>query len=212
MSRPDVRTGLADPLIDSLAYRSLMSVQLAQDYYHDSTIFERLISSELTRPVTVEQAGGIATIHIPEVFKPASDRIIVRSYSLQILALLESGNVDYSFEYESVARQHGLRFLALPAEINLSAPEYAAQYQQVRVTMDFQRFASVVPEFTGGPITYAITIPENAPHLQEAIDYITFLLGPEGQRRLTTNYQPALSPAVADHPERVPNALASILR
>jgi len=36
-------------------------------------------------------------------------------------ALLESGDIDYAFEYLSVARQHRLEFLSLPSEIDLGS-------------------------------------------------------------------------------------------
>lgn len=212
MSRPDVRIGLADPVIDSLGYRALMSVQLAKSYYQNDAIFEKLIAGDFTSVVDVTSTGGIATIHVPEFLKPAQNRIFLRSYSIQILALLESGDVDYAFEYESVAKQHGLKFLSLPPAIDLSSPDYAETYKQVRVRMDFQRFASVMPEFEGAPIIYAITIPGNAPHQQEAVAFLEFLLGSDGQRILTENYQPPLTPARADDLTRVPAALRPLLR
>ena len=51
----------------------------------------------------------------------------------------------------------------------------------MQVDLDFQRFATVKPEFRGERIAYGITIPSNAPHPEEAALFIAFLLGPEGQ-------------------------------
>jgi molybdate/tungstate transport system substrate-binding protein len=212
MSRPEVKIGLADPLIDSLAYRALMCVQLAQDYYQDSTLFDRFFSGSFKLPLKVEKGDDVTIIHIPEALKPADERIVMRSYNLQVLALLESGNVDYAFEYESVARQHGLKFLKLPPEINLGSPGFVQSYRKVSVKMDFQRFASVMPEFLGDQIVYAATIPTSAPHPFEAVTYLSFVLGSEGRQILQNNYQPPLIPAEADNPERVPNNLVSLIK
>jgi molybdate/tungstate transport system substrate-binding protein len=212
MSRPEVNIGLSDPLIDSLAYRALMAVQLAQDYYADSGIFERFFANAFKLPLRVEANGEARIIHIPQALQPAVERIVMRSYNLQILALLQTGNADYAFEYESVARQHGLRFIKLPPAINLGAPEFVQSYRKVSVKMDFQRFATVMPEFRGDLIIYAATIPTNAPHPDQAVAYLGFVLSNEGQAILKNNYQPPLIPPEADHPERVPNKLSPWLK
>jgi molybdate/tungstate transport system substrate-binding protein len=46
----------------------------------------------------------------------------------------------------------------------------------VQVTLGFQRFRSVGSERIGQPIVYAITVPENAPHPDEARMFLDFLL------------------------------------
>jgi molybdate/tungstate transport system substrate-binding protein len=211
MSRPEVRTGLADPLIDSLAYRALMMVQLAEGYYGDNSLFSAFFQSSFKLPLQVEKSGDTYIIHIPEYLKPESEHVVMRSYNLQILSLLESGNVDYAFEYESVARQHGLKFLKLPEEINLGSPDFRDSYRRVSVKMDFQRFNSVLPEFRGDVITYAATVPTNAPHPVEAVSYLSFVLSVKGQEILKNNFQPPLNPE-ADRPERIPNQLTDYVK
>jgi molybdate/tungstate transport system substrate-binding protein len=212
MSRPDVRIGLADPGIDSLGYRALMAIQLSEDYYQDDTIFEKLIINNFNAGFDVLEDNGITTLTVPQLVKPNQKRVFLRSYSIQLLALLESGEVDYAFEYESVARQRGLKFLELPAAIDLSSPDYNDRYKKVRVELGFQRFASVMPEFDGAPIIYGITIPGNAPHQKEAITFLKFLLGTDGQRIFAENYQPPLLPPQADDINKVPAELRSLLR
>ena len=53
-----------------------------------------------------------------------SSNILLRGGSVALLALLESGDVDYAFEYASVARQHGLSYVELPPPLNLSDPSF----------------------------------------------------------------------------------------
>jgi molybdate/tungstate transport system substrate-binding protein len=212
MSRPEVKIGLADPRIDSLGYRALMSLELANGYYQQGNIFNQVLDKAFIQPLDVSISNGIAAITVPQLLKPAQSRIVLRSYSLQITALLESGDVDYSFEYESVARQRGLKFLELPSALNLSSADYASQYRQVKVNLDFQRFASVNPQFNGSPILYGITIPRNALHPYEASMFIQYLLGKEGQTILSRNYQPPLIPAVTDNNAKMPADLQPFVK
>jgi molybdate/tungstate transport system substrate-binding protein len=211
LARPDVRIGLADPRIDSLGYRALFAIQLAQNYYKDNTLFQKLIIDNFSAGFEVDDTRDITTIKVPQLVKPTQQRVSLRSYSIQLLALLQSGDVDYSFEYESVAKQQGLKFLELPPEIDLSSQDYADQYGQVRVDLGFQRFASVAPQFEGAQIIYAITIPRNSSHPEEAEIFLEFLLGPDGQRILNENYQPPLISGEADDITRVPAALKPFL-
>jgi molybdate/tungstate transport system substrate-binding protein len=209
MSRPDVKIGLSDPRIDSLGYRALMTLRLAEDYYRDSGIIDGMLGGAFVTGLKVSELNGLTTITVPEILKPSQNRVVLRTYSLQILALLESGDVDYSFEYESVARQHGLHFLRLPGAVDLSSQEYASAYKQVRVKMDYQRFASVNPEFPGALIVYGATIPNNAKHPQEAALFIEYLLGQGGQEVLKQYFQPPLVPATCDNSAGLPDELRS---
>jgi molybdate/tungstate transport system substrate-binding protein len=81
----------------------------------------------------------------------------------------------------------------LPDAINLGAEDH--DYSSVLVELDYQRFASVQPEFRGEQISYGITIPSNAPHPDEAALFIAFLLGPEGRAIMKADYHPLFDPA-----------------
>jgi molybdate/tungstate transport system substrate-binding protein len=212
MSRPDVRIGLSDPSIDSLGYRVLITIQLAAGFYSDEGLFDRLIQNSFVNKFGINSSGGTIGITVPELLKPSQPRVYLRNYSLQLLALLESGEIDYEFEYESVARQRGLKFLAPPPEIDLSSSEFADNYRRVRVRLGFQRFASLTPEFEGVPIVYGITIPSNAIHRKEAILFLEFLLGEDGQRILAENFQPPIVPAGVDGRNNVPAELEPFLK
>ena len=161
-------------------------------------------------PLKTDIEGTVITITVPEILRPDSDKTIVRGSSIRLLALLESGDIDYSFEYRSVAEQQGLKFLELPPEINLGSSGQADFYGRVRCVMDFQRFATVQPEFTGGPIIYGITIPRNAPHADIALEYLEFLLGAEGQKIFASSHHPMIPPA-ADNPANLPPGLKTRL-
>jgi molybdate/tungstate transport system substrate-binding protein len=212
LARPDVKFGLSDPRFDSLGYRVLMALQLAQLYYKDNTIFQTLIGDNFAHAFNVEQIDKTYRISVPEITRPANKRILMRAYSIQTLALLQSNEIDYAFEYESVARQYGLEFLQLPPEIDLSSDTLDEYYHQVSVKLDFQRFASITPEFVGEAILYGITIPRNSPHPYEAVKFIAFILGSEGRQILTDYFQPCIVPAVADNKANIPTELIPLVK
>ncbi|HWR71035.1 MAG TPA: tungstate ABC transporter substrate-binding protein WtpA [Dehalococcoidia bacterium] len=208
LSRPDVMLGISDPRIDSCGYRALMACHLAENYYTDGAIFESVMAG-FSPPLTVNEESGSYVILVPQAVN--STKVTVRGYSVQLIGLLEAGELDYCFEYESVARQHGLEFVELPAEIDLSSSAFADLYAKVAVKMDFQRFASIDPEFRGEPIQYALTIPSNAPHPEAAAEFVEFILGSDGQEVLSESYQPTLVPPEADNPADVPSRLKRLV-
>ena len=213
LSRPGVLLGLSDPRFDACGYRGLMLAQLAGSHYGGQDIFADLFGRRFTQPIRVQTRGDVSAILIPEVLQPEKDSgLVMRGSSVRLLALLQSGDLDYAFEYESVARQHGLEFLPLPPEIDLSDKTYQDNYERVRVSLDFQRFASVNPEFEGQAIAYGLTIPANAPHPDLAAEFIQFLVGPEGQAIMAKNRHPMILPPVADDRDALPAALQTLVK
>ena len=210
LARPDVTVGIADARLDSCGYRVFMTCQLAESYYDNASIFERLFNDSFTWPVTVSLEDGIQTIHVPEILEPKGKKLALRGDSVWLLSLLDSGDVDYAFEYRSVAEQQGYSFLALPPEIDLSSKNYSESYGNVMVKMDFQRFGSVQPEFTGEPIIYGLTIPNNAPHPDIAAEFVSFVLSAQGQAILANDDQPAIVPATTDNPAALPDKIKQL--
>jgi molybdate/tungstate transport system substrate-binding protein len=213
VARPGVLLGLSDPRFDACGYRGLMATQMAEQYYGDDGIFDRVLSGRFIQRVRVQTQDGVDTIYVPELLQPREQSgLATRGSSVRLLGLLESGDLDYAFEYESVSRQHDLEFLALPPEINLSDEAHQADYARVRVKLDYQRFASVDPEFEGKTISYGITIPTNAPHPDLAAELIQFLLGPEGQEIMAQNQHPMILPPVVDNKAALPDTLEALVR
>ena len=204
VSRPDVKVGISDPRFDSCGYRTLMVCQLAELYYDDETIMEG-ITGGFSPPVTVDEDNGAYTISVPELVAPR--KATLRGSSVRLLAILESGDIDYAFMYQSMAEQYGLEFIELPSEINLGSDAHKELAEELKVTLSFQRFASVNPEFSCQPIVYGITIPQNAPHPELAVEFVKFVMGPDGQRILQDNHQPSIVPLRIDNPDNLPNGL-----
>jgi molybdate/tungstate transport system substrate-binding protein len=176
LMRPDVRVGISNPMLDAAGYRAFMVCALAEQYYADDRIFNEIIGDHVAGGVDVSEGAGGMTVTLPELVKPSSDKLAIRDGSIYLLALLDAGGIDYAFEYRSVAEEHGLEWIDLPSEVDLSTVELAESYGGVHVQLGFDRFASIGSVRTGRPIVYGITVPNNAPHPQLAEEFVAFVV------------------------------------
>ncbi len=184
LTREGVIYGHSDPEADPCGYRTLLVWQLAEEHYDAPGLYQKL------------QA------HCP----PEN----VRPKETDLIALLQSGDMDYAFEYRSVAVQHGLKFVTLPDEINLSRVEFADFYGRAQVELSGAEPGQTIT-MKGKPIVYGITIPHNAPFPDLAAQFVAFLLGPEGQRIMDEAGQPPLVPPSADDREALPPLLQPLV-
>jgi len=211
IARPDVKIGIADPRFDASGYRALMAFALTEMANKNYGLFSPMFDGQFSFRVTIFRGDDLTTITVPEVLetKPNS-HVVLRGASVQLIALLESGDLDYAFEYESVIRQHGLKMLSLPAEVNLGEQDFEDLYKQVQVNLDFRRFATVKPQFRGERIGYGVTTPANAPHPAEAAQFIAFLLSSEGRGSMEADHHPMFETFIADGYENLPSSLQSL--
>ncbi len=185
LARPKVRWGFSNPNLDPCGYRTVIALFLAEKFY-GKPLYDLLLRPHL--PFKVHR-GKRVLVEIPLSLRPRGGKIFLRPKAVELLGLLESGTLDYAFEYLSVARQHGLRYLRLPEDLNLSRPEKADFYRQVAVKL---ATGKIIP---GKAIVYGLTVVKNAPHLEEARLFESFVIGPEGARILKANFQTPLQPA-----------------
>ncbi len=185
LGRDGVICGRADPHTDPCGYRTLMVWQLAEAHYGAPGLYRTLEA------------------RCPKAY--------MRPKSVELIALLQSGDVDYAFEYRSVAVQHGLRFVALPPEINLGDAEYADFYRQARVEITGAGPGQTVTVW-GEPIVYGVTVPKNAPHPDLALEFVRFLIGPEGQAIMARMGQPPIVPPVTGDRDALPPILRPLVR
>ena len=175
LSQADVKIGLANPELDALGYRALMAIQLSEDYYGAPNLFHNLITNNLDPPISSVPDGSNYTIVVPDVQQPKGDKLTLRASEVDLIALLQSGFLDYCFIYESNAKQYGFNYVELPNQVNLGDPAYSSNYQRIQVVYSHQRFSTVTLDRTGEPIYYGLTIPSNAPKPSLAQQYIQFL-------------------------------------
>jgi len=174
LMRPGVRVGFSNPMLDAAGYRAIMVVTLADEAYPGNEILPDLIGNHFNPPLPVREENGTITITLPEVMRPADDRVVIRDGSVALMSLLEAGGIDYAFEYRSVAEGQDVLYVDLPASIDLSSAKYRDQYKKVKVVLGFQRFSTIGKERTGGPVIYAITVPTTASHPDLAEEFVGY--------------------------------------
>ncbi|MBT8508592.1 tungstate ABC transporter substrate-binding protein WtpA [Methanomicrobiaceae archaeon CYW5] len=183
LSRPDVRVGFSNPMLDAAGYRALMVLLLAEEYYGEAGLFAGIAGDHCAPALTVTETGGVQRVTLPEVLEPDGTKLVIRDGSIFLLSHLESGGIDYAFEYKSVAEEHGLQYISLPPAIDLSTPVHAENYRTVEVTLGFQRFSSIGSVRTGVPVVYGVVVPAGATNpalAEEFAGYVTAMFGEGG--------------------------------
>ncbi len=173
--RDDVRVGFSDPNKDPCGYRAVMVLALASLYYDDD------------RPLRMlrEHAGITYMMNESGVYldctglKPDSVRVFVRSKSVDLIALVEAGMLDYAFEYRNVAVSRGLSYVELPDELNLVDPELEDWY--AKVSLKLMATGGGAKTLKASPIVYGLTVPLDAQHENTAKRFIRLLLSDEGR-------------------------------
>jgi len=163
-----VETGRSDPQLDPNGYRTLMVLQLAERHYAQPGLAARLLKSMPARNVRPKEAD--------------------------LVGLLQAGEFDYIWSYESMARGMGLKFVQLPEALDLSAVADSAFYATAMVKVRGKGADSVT--FRGRPIVYALSVPLAAPHRALAERFVQWLLGVDGRRILRAQSLDALDAPV----------------
>jgi molybdate/tungstate transport system substrate-binding protein len=199
LQRPNVRFGFGDPNSDPGGYRALFTIQLAEIYYGDNTIFDNLI--ERNTSITSTSANGKHIIEAPENPSPNTEKIRIELKEVDLVPLLELGVLDYGFGYRNMAIQHALEFLELPEQIDLSSVEYENLYKNVEIKL------ASGDVLEASPIVYGLTIPKSAAHENLAVEFVKFLLSGTGRKIFEEIGFEPLVPAVASGVGKLPVGL-----
>ncbi len=151
--RKDVVWGHSDPNLDPCGYRSLMVMQLAEKFYNKPGLYKKLLAN-----------------------RPKKN---IRPKSVELISLLQTGNMDYAWEYLSVAVQHKLKYVKLDDHINLGNYKYDNFYKQAVVKVTGKKPGQWITKH-GKSCTYGITMLTNAQNKEAAIAFLKFLFDPQG--------------------------------
>lgn len=148
LQRADVEVGRTDPKIAPVGYRTLLMFQLAERSYRKPGLAASLLA------------------HAP-------DRNI-RPNAAELAGLLAAGELDYIYDYQSVAESNGFRYIALPPAIDLGDAQREKEYESVSVAVPGTTPGSTTT-IRGEPILYGMTIPRAAPHPSSANRFVAYL-------------------------------------
>ncbi len=183
LSRDDVIYARSDPDSDPCGYRSVMTFMLAEKYYNLPGLKEKMVSKNID---------------------------FIRPKEVDLIALVESNSIDYMFQYKSVAIQHNLKFVELPAEINLSDPTKEDIYESVSLEVTGNKPGTTIT-VKGEYINYSMTVLDKAPMREEAIDFMGFILSEEGLDIFRKNGQNPIIPFSSENYENIPTKLLDYL-
>ena len=179
LARKGVEIGRSNPDTDPSGYQTVQMLNLANKYYKDPNLEKSVLANA-----------------------PLSN---MRDTETSLISALQLGQIDYLAIYRSDALQHHLKYVDLPAKINLSNPADAGAYKKgVAHTKN--------GALTGKPIVYAITIVKGAKHQDAAEKYIAFVLGPEGQGVMKKSGFGEFKPAYAVNPDAMPASLKKLVK
>ncbi|WP_456399557.1 tungstate ABC transporter substrate-binding protein WtpA [Mesoaciditoga sp.] len=180
LMKKGVEFGFSNPNLDPCGYRTELMFQLAEKYYGIPNLDKKLIAS-----------------CPPNNVKPKS---------VSLIADLESGELDYAFEYLSVAKQNKLKYLLLPPQIDFSSPKYSNFYSKATLTLINGK------KVVGKPIVYGVTVPENTIHKELANEFVAFLLSEEGRKIFYEDGQPPILPTANVSLEKLPFEVAQMIK
>jgi molybdate/tungstate transport system substrate-binding protein len=181
--RDDVTFSRSDPDSDPCGYRTVLTFKLSAKYYKDPGLEDRLIS---------KNTG------------------FIRPKEVDLVALVEANAVDYMFQYKSVAIQHNLKYIELPDEINLGNPSMNDYYRTATVDVAGKSPGSSM-KVTGEYINYSLAVLKDSPNSEQAVDFVSFLLGDEGMGIFRKNGQEPIVPFTTESPDIIPEKLREML-
>lgn len=188
LKRNGVVWGHSDPNLDPCGYRSLMVMQLAEKYYKKDGLYQELLNN-----------------------RPKEN---IRPKSVELVSLMKTGNMDYAWEYLSVAVQHGLKYVTLPDEINLGDYRHDDFYAQAAVEVTGSKPGVMITK-KGQSCTYGIAMCANAPNPEAAQLFMAYLLDPNGGLKVLKDMgQPPFIPARVSSEEikkQLPEPIAALV-
>lgn len=176
LQRKGVKFGFSNPNLDPCGYRSLAVIYMASRYYGREGMW-RLVK-EYIRNVDIKENDSGAYILFPASPDYVSGgKLMLRDKSVELVQLLESGVLDYAFEYRNVAEEHGLKYIELPKDFSLSQPP-SFKVHVVLYHGDQKRERAIEI----GMIRYGLTIPLNAENPEAAKGFVKWLIYGGGSR------------------------------
>jgi molybdate/tungstate transport system substrate-binding protein len=139
LSEPGFKFGRTDPELDPKGYYMIIAAKLANIYYNDHNIKQRILGQD-RNPKQVFPEETLTTT-------------------------MEMGQLDAIAGYKHEAISKGLSYITLPSQINLANPAYSNLYKKASYTFDNGKtvygepiyFSVTIPESTVGNLAGAVS-------------------------------------------------------
>jgi molybdate/tungstate transport system substrate-binding protein len=147
ISESKFKFGRTDPELDPKGYNMIITAKLANTYYNDSSIKQKILGDDRN----------------PNQIFPEET----------LTSLLETGQVDAIAAYKHEAISRGLPYITLPPQINLGNPGFSDFYNKASYTFSNSVNGKTV---YGEPVYFAVTIPNTNKNFNGAISFVNYLL------------------------------------
>ena len=181
LSNPDLKFGRTDPELDPKGYYTIITAELANKYYNDSGIKQRILGED----------RNSKQIFPEETLK----------------TILEQGQLDAEAAYKHEAVARGLPYITLPPNINLADPTFSNFYKTSSYTLENGNGQTVL----GEPIYFSFTIPVTVKDLAGATSFAAFILSPNGESILEDQGLNFIKPVIEGNMEKVPSSIRNVI-
>jgi molybdate/tungstate transport system substrate-binding protein len=110
LEKKEFKFGRTDPELDPKGYYTVIAAKLANIYYNDSTIKDKILGEDRNKEQILPE----------EILK----------------SILDSGQIDATAAYKHEAIAKGLPYITLPDQINLSEPNYTIFYNKISYKLE----------------------------------------------------------------------------
>jgi molybdate/tungstate transport system substrate-binding protein len=159
LQSPGLKFGRTDPVGDPQGQNIIFTMQLAETYYKQPGLAHTVLGDTLN-PQQVYSEGGLLT-------------------------RLEAGQIDASSGYESAVISAKLPYIALPDDINLSNPDFAASYGNA--VFSIKDADGKDEELRPEALVFYAAVLSNAPNAAAARGFVDFMTSSPGQALFVRN-------------------------
>lgn len=147
LQKNNVKLAFSDPASDPCGVRAIGVLKLSESFYKKPDLLEKI--------------------------RFRDNNVIIRPKEVDIITLLELGEVDYTIIYKSVAVQHKLKYLTLPDSINLSNQQLQNWYQSHYIYYDITKNKKVYEPVNF--IKYGYCVNKNSEDKNSVKEFLEFL-------------------------------------
>ncbi|MDG6925429.1 MAG: substrate-binding domain-containing protein [Nitrososphaerota archaeon] len=140
-----VKVGVSSPVADPAGLRAWLVLEAAGYLY----------------------SGGNQQTYASSLLGSGSN--VTASSAANLVAPLQSGQIQFLFIYKSAAITDGLGYLSLDTHVNLSDPSLASFYSQFSYT-------DAAGRTTGAPIVIVVTVPLSSVNTAEALEFVQYVV------------------------------------
>ncbi len=154
ISEKGFKFGRTNPDLNPKGYNAIFMAKLSNIYYNISDIKQSILGEDR---------------NLKQIFPEET-----------LNTVLESGQVDAIAAYKHEAISRGLPYIQLPSQINLGDPKFSIFYNKTSYAFSNSDHKIV----RGGPVYFAVTIPNTSKNINGSTSFVNFLLSNKGKHIL----------------------------